>query len=252
MLTDTGRPTALLLLAAVIAYALFFYRDCCSSSASPSSAISTRSTWRSTMSYARCRSTTGRRWTPYQVLGKRSRRAHQRRVLPVQLGARHSWRLAPSLALHHVWAATGMYCLLRHRDLSPLAAAFGGLLFGFGGLFVAFDNMINALQSAAWAPWTLLAFDIWCERPTFTALAGVAVGLAMTLLGGMPEVLFFENVLFAALAIDRHATTGQPSLARAALACPPANGLPSASAPAAVPHRRVPAQLSRAGAAPTR
>lgn len=168
-------------------------------------------------------------WTPFQVLGKPLAADPLSAIYyPFNWGLRLlPWPLSynASIALHHAWAAAGLYCLLRHRDLAPLAAAFGGLLFGFGGLFVAFDNMINALQSAAWAPWTLLAFDVWWERPAFAPLAATAIGLAMTLLGGMPEVFFFENALFAAMAVDRRRAGGGPSLARVAAACAAANAL---------------------------
>jgi hypothetical protein len=161
-------------------------------------------------------------WTPLQVLGKPLAADPLSavyypfnwflRLLPWPLGYN------ASLALHHLWAALGMYGLLRRRAVARIAAALGGVLFGFGGLFVSFDNMINALQSAAWAPWTLLAFDMWCARPAFAPLAAAAVGLAMTLLGGMPEVFVFENALFAALVIDRRRAIGGPPLARVAAA----------------------------------
>src|SRR5262249_47403712 len=163
-------------------------------------------------------------WTPFQVLGKPLAADPLSAVYyPFNWGLRLlPWPLDynASLAVHHVWAAAGMYCLLRQRAVSVLAAAFGALLFGFGGLFVAFDNMINALQSAAWGPWTLLAFDLWCVQPRFIALAATAVGLTMTLLGGMPEVFFFENVLFIAIAVDRRRTAGaRLSLTRVVVVC---------------------------------
>ena len=168
-------------------------------------------------------------WTPFQVLGKPLAADPLSavyypfnwilRLLPWPLGYN------ASLALHHLWAAAGAYCLLRHRRVSRLAAALGGVLFGFGGLLVSLDNVINALQSAAWAPWTLLAFDLWVARPAFAPLAATAVGLAMTLLGGMPEVFLFENALFLALAVDRRRTVGGPPLARAAAACIAADAL---------------------------
>lgn len=161
-------------------------------------------------------------WTPYQGLGKPLAADPisavyypinwAARLLPFPLGYN------ASAAFHHLWAAAGMFALLRFRRLSPLSAAFGALLFAFGGVLVSFDNMINALQSAAWAPWTLLAFDSWCARPRVAALAATAVGLTMTLLGAMPEVFFFENALFVAVAVDRRRTHGGPRLGRAVAA----------------------------------
>ena len=167
-------------------------------------------------------------WTPFQVLGKPLAADPLAavyyppnwglRLLPFPLGYN------ASLALHHALAAGGLYVLLRRRDVGRLAGAFGGLLFGFGGLFVAFDNMSNAVQSSTWLPWTLLAFDAWCERPRATWLVATAAGLTLTLLGGMPEVFFFEQALFAAVWLE-HRRRGGPTLARAALAVVSANAL---------------------------
>ena len=222
------RPAGVLLLAAVVAYALFFYRDVLFQQRV--AVFRDQYTIILAIDYvvrALSQFDWPPLWTPFQVLGKPLAADPLSavyypfnwflRLLPWPLGYN------ASLALHHVWAAVGMYCLLRHRSISRLAAAFGGALFGFGGLFVSFDNMINALQSAAWAPWTLLAFDMWCARPGFAPLAATAVGLAMTLLGGMPEVFLFENALLVALVVDRRRSTGSPPLPRAAAACLAAN-----------------------------
>jgi len=229
-----SRPNAaaaLLLFAGAVGYALFFYRDVLFDQR----VAVFRDQYTINMAIDRVVRLLSQfdwppLWTPYQVLGKP--------LAADPLSAVYypfNWllRLLPwpldynaSLALHHVWAATGMYLLLRQRAVSALAAAFGALLFGFGGLFVAFDNMINALQSAAWGPWTILAFDLWCARPTFIALAATAVGLAMTLLGGLPEVFFFENALFIAIAVDRRRSAAAPlSVWRIAAACLTANAL---------------------------
>jgi hypothetical protein len=218
------------LLAAAIAYALFFYRDLLFQQRvyvyrdqyTIILAVDHAVRWLSRFDWPPL-------WTPFQVLGKPLAADPLSAVYyPFNWGARLlPWPFGynASLALHHVWAAAGMYVLLRRREITPLAAAFGGLLFGFGGLFVGFDNMLNALQSSAWAPWTLLAFDFWCAQPSFAALAATAVGLAMTLLGGMPEVFFFENALFAALAVDRRIAGSGPPLARVVFACVVADAL---------------------------
>jgi Bacterial membrane protein YfhO len=223
-----ARPTGVLLLAAVVAYALFFYRDVLFQQRV--AVFRDQYTIVLAIDYvvrALSQFDWPPLWTPFQVLGKPLAADPLSavyypfnwflRLLPWPLGYN------ASLALHHLWAAVGMYCLLRHRSISRLAAGFGAVLFGFGGLFVSFDNMINALQSAAWAPWTLLAFDMWCVRPAFATLAATAVGLAMTLLGGMPEVFLFENTVFVALVVDRWHGAGRPTLARAAAACFAAN-----------------------------
>ncbi len=222
--------TALLLLGSLVAYTLFFYRDLLFAQR----VAVFRDQYTILLAIDHVVRLLSQfdwppLWTPFQVLGKPLAADPLSAVYyPFNWGLRLlPWPLGynASLALHHVWAATGLYCLLRHREVSPLAAALGGLLFGFGGLFVSFDNMINALQSSAWAPWTLLAFDAWCARPAFAPLAATAVGLAMTLLGGMPEVFAFENALFAAIAVDRRRAGNSPPLARVAAAGVAANAL---------------------------
>ncbi|MDX2170945.1 MAG: YfhO family protein [Deltaproteobacteria bacterium] len=160
-------------------------------------------------------------WTPYQVLGKPLLAEPLAAIFyPLNWGA----RLLPfplgynaSVAAHHALAFAGTYLLLRQRQAQREAAALGGLLFAFGGLCVAFDNMINALQSAVWLPWTLLAFDRWCTRRGSAALAATAIGLALTLLGGMPEVFGFALALCLVTAVDRR-RDGGARLPRAALA----------------------------------
>jgi hypothetical protein len=117
-----------------------------------------------------------------------------------------------SIALHHCIAAFGLFALLRFHQIGLTAAVLGAVAFGFGGLLVSLDNLMNGLQSATWLPWVILAFEIWCERRSAIAVAGMAVALAMTILGGMPEVLFFADALAVALAVDRAGSVGGPSV----------------------------------------
>jgi hypothetical protein len=167
-------------------------------------------------------------WTPYQVLGKPLLAEPLAAIFyPVNWAA----RLLPfplgynaSVAVHHALAFAGTYLLLRQRQVRRDAAALGGLLFGFGGLCVAFDNFINALQSAVWLPWTLLAFDRWCITRSARRLAATAIGLSLTLLGGMPEVFGFALVTCLAVAVDRR-RDGGASLPHAAAALAGAAGL---------------------------
>ncbi len=158
-------------------------------------------------------------WNPWEVLGKPLAAdplagllyppAWASRALPFPLG------FSASTAFHHVVAATGAFAILRGRGASVAASSLAGVLFGFGGVTVSADNMRNVLQSAAWMPWALAGFDAWCARGGATALVGTAAAVALTLLGGLPEVFAFEQVLFAALAAER-AGRGGRGLGRAA------------------------------------
>jgi len=164
-------------------------------------------------------------WSPFQILGKPFAADPLAAVyyppnwflrsLPEPLG------FNASIAAHHVWGAAGAFLLLRRWRLSVLSAALGGLLFGFGGSLVSVDNMINGLQSGAWIPWTILAFELWQQGRGFAALAATGFTIGTTLLGAMPEYFLFTNVLLVALAYDHHRRGTGPGLARSlgALTC---------------------------------
>lgn len=166
-------------------------------------------------------------WNPFEALGKPLGAEPVAAVyypfnwllrrLPEPLG------FNGSIVFHHLWAAAGAFLLLRRGRLSAPSAALGALLFAFGGMCVSMDSMINGLRSVAWLPWAALAFETWCERQSFAALAALALALGMTFLGGYPEVVLFANLLFAAIALERSGTDKPPGLARAAAGCLLAN-----------------------------
>ncbi|MBI3388875.1 MAG: YfhO family protein [Deltaproteobacteria bacterium] len=146
-------------------------------------------------------------WDPFAVLGKPFAADIETGVYyPINWllrSLREPFGFNVSIALHHLIAASGMFALLRFRNLSLPAATLGGLVFGFGGTLVALDNLLNGLQSAIWIPWIILAFEVWCERRTAAALAGLSIAFAVAVLGAMPEFVVFANLLVLARAIDR-------------------------------------------------
>lgn len=156
-------------------------------------------------------------WNPYQVLGKPLAAdplaavfyppSWLLRTLPQALATNLS------LVLHHLVAGAGFYLLLRRRGLLPLACMLGALLFSFGGIFVSYDNMVNTLQSATWLPWAVVAFERWRVTRAYRDLLAVAVALALIVLGGMPEMLVFANVAFAAVALAPGRQQAPPPLA---------------------------------------
>ncbi|MGH3055326.1 MAG: hypothetical protein ACRDL7_10160, partial [Gaiellaceae bacterium] len=155
-------------------------------------------------------------WDPFSVLG---RPFAADPVTGVFYPLNYVLRLLPeahainlSIILHHFIAASGMFALLRVHQLRAAAAALGALVFGFGGMFVSFDNLTNGLQSATWLPWVIFAFELWCRRRTATAVLGLAVALALAVLGGMPEFVVFADVLVVALAVDHARSGAGPSL----------------------------------------
>jgi hypothetical protein len=133
-------------------------------------------------------------WNPFSGLGKPFAADIQSavyypisallRLLPEPLG------FNLSLVVHHILASLWVFALLRRQGILPLAATAGGVVFSFAGLLIAFDNVPIWLRSAAWVPWTLLAFDTWCARRTMAAWGALGLSLAMTLLGGHPRCSF--------------------------------------------------------------
>ncbi|MFI5396956.1 MAG: hypothetical protein ACHQ9S_15575 [Candidatus Binatia bacterium] len=166
-------------------------------------------------------------WDPFAVLGRPFAADLVTAVYyPLNWGLRllpepHGLNL--SIALHHFIAAAGLFALLRYHRLSLMPAMLGALGFGFGGMMVSLDNLINGLRSAAWLPWIILTFEVWCERRSATAVAGMAVTLGMAALGAMPEFMVFANALTIALAVDRSHRGAGPSLPRSLTALLVAN-----------------------------
>lgn len=157
-------------------------------------------------------------WNPLEVLGRPFAADLQAGVFyPPNWCFRHipePFGMNLSICFHHTIAAWGAFVLLRHRGLAAVAAALGGVVFGFGGTLVSLDNLLNGLQSAAWLPWLVLAFDRWCDRQTGASLVLVVLAIALTILGGMPEFVVIGTAVLLALACDRHRTRLGPNLLR--------------------------------------
>ncbi|MFI5396797.1 MAG: hypothetical protein ACHQ9S_14775 [Candidatus Binatia bacterium] len=157
-------------------------------------------------------------WNPLEVLGRPFAADLQAGVFyPPNWCFRHvpePFGINLSICFHHTIAAWGAFVLLRHRGLPAVAAALGGVVFGFGGTLVSLDNLLNGLQSAAWLPWLVLAFDRWCDWQTGSSLVLVVLAIALTILGGMPEFVVIGTTILLAFACDRHSSRLGPSLLR--------------------------------------
>ncbi len=100
------------------------------------------------------------------------------------LNVAYSWHLA----LHIVFAMTGMYVLSSKFKVqsSKLAAWVAGLIFGLSGFFMArtWAGHVDVVAAASWMPWVV--FAIWQQR---VVLAGAV--LAMQILAGYHTMAFF-------------------------------------------------------------
>ncbi len=109
-----------------------------------------------------------------------------------------SWALEFQLILHVALGAVGMYVLLRHLGASELAALFAGAAWLFSGVLWAHSLHVSIIQSAAWLPLVLWAFDqcLATGKMRWAAVAGVL--LALVFLGGHPQVGTYVVIALAA------------------------------------------------------
>ncbi len=100
------------------------------------------------------------------------------------------------LVLHAFLAAFFTYLLARHAfGALPLAAAVGGLAYGFGGFAVGQVGHLNQLSAAAWLPAVLLAYHRFVVTRRVGWLAVGAVALATQLLAGHPQETYMSLIV---------------------------------------------------------
>jgi len=103
--------------------------------------------------------------------------------------------IAVSLVFHIVVAQTGLYCLARHYQLGRLAAATGAVVYGLGGWMISSGNMMAIVHSAAWTPWTLLAFELLWAAPNLRNTAIAAAVVALQMLAGWPDMFIMIGLI---------------------------------------------------------
>jgi hypothetical protein len=102
------------------------------------------------------------------------------------------------LAAHYPLAGVGMFLVLRRWGHGWAGAALGGLGFMLGGYYVSIGNFPNNLQTVAWAPWLLLAWDRVLMARRIRHLLWFALVCVVAFLGGEPQMLgMILAVLFA-------------------------------------------------------
>lgn len=109
--------------------------------------------------------------------------------------------LARELAAHLVIAGLGLFLVLVRAGAGWAAAVTGAAFFAGSGFMWAHLAHATIIQSAAWIPWALLGACRLVERPTPRAAAATAVALALSLLGGHPQVAYYAGVGVAVLVV---------------------------------------------------
>lgn len=87
-------------------------------------------------------------------------------------------------ALHVLLTGLGMYALLRQTSLRPAAALAGALAWSFCGYLTAWLLWLSIAATLAWLPWCMLAASRLLATGRARPLGGLALAVAMLVLGG--------------------------------------------------------------------
>ena len=114
-------------------------------------------------------------------------------------------RAAKAYVIAHVLLAfVAMAAMLRRFEVSAIGSALGGLAYAFGAPVLTQYSNIVFLVGAAWMPLAFRFADGWVRLRRPRSLAGLALVLAMLVLGGDPEAAYLAAVASsAAYAVGR-------------------------------------------------
>jgi len=123
----------------------------------------------------------------------------------------YPWAVRIYAVAHTALAFAGMLALIRGWGASRPASAIAGIGYAFGApVLFQYCNIIF-LVGAAWTPWGFLAVDRWLRLGRPRALAGLAVVLAMQVLGGDPESAYVIGLCAGGYAVGLSRGRGGPA-----------------------------------------
>ncbi len=117
------------------------------------------------------------------------------------LGLPYYYTYSLMVYLHCLMAAVFAALLGRKLNLGWSAAVFCGLVYGFSGYFVSKVLFITVLESGAWLPLILYFIITGLESADYRYFLGAALALALSILGGHPQIVFYELLTVAILFI---------------------------------------------------
>jgi len=134
----------------------------------------------------------------------------------IPLNIAYAWHIA----LHIVWAMTGMYMLtVNSKQLtvnSKLAAWVSGVVFGLSGFFAArtWSGHVDVIAAASWMPWVVWAIDramMLGDKKRIIVASGI---FALQLFSGYQTMAFMTVIVvgFVALARSYGAKSVKPML----------------------------------------
>jgi hypothetical protein len=115
----------------------------------------------------------------------------------------YQWAARLYVVMHTFIALLGVWALARALGVSRPAGLMGGLSYAFGAPVLLLTGNLILLVGAAWLPWGLRAIDGLFRQPRGRRrwAAGLAVVLALQVLGGDPEAAYLTVVCGAGYAI---------------------------------------------------
>ena len=124
------------------------------------------------------------------------------------------------IALHVFLAGFGMFLWTRERGLQPLAALFGGVLFMFSAPFFGhiYAGHLSNLCTMVWGPFIFLAIDGWLRHRTPGWLLLGAASVALQILAGHPQYVFYTGVAAGLYSVGQLAVAPRRLQATAGLA----------------------------------
>jgi hypothetical protein len=102
----------------------------------------------------------------------------------------YPWATRLYTIAHVVIAWAGMFALARAWRLSSTAASLSAMAYAFGAPVLFQYSNIIFLVGAAWVPWGFLALEWLFHQKRRTGLLGLAIVLALQVLGGDPEAAY--------------------------------------------------------------
>ncbi len=117
------------------------------------------------------------------------------------LGLPYYYTYSLMVYLHCLMAAVFAALLGRKLNIGWPAAAFCGLVYGFSGYFVSKVLFITVLESGAWLPLILYFIIAGLDSANYRYFLGAALALTLSILGGHPQIVFYELLAVAILLI---------------------------------------------------
>ena len=117
--------------------------------------------------------------------------------------------LAPTVALHVLIAAAGLFAFLRLRGLGAVACLTGALAYALSNFMVVRVDHVGFIQMAAWVPWILWALDRWLDTRTPSSLPALAAFCGLAVLAGGGPLGVVAALPMAAYALLRLAQSAK-------------------------------------------